>query len=47
VDQLRREFGAGSAVTDFWKNLQTIYKDFESTRRLKPVHVNKKGEYYF
>jgi len=31
----------------FWKNLQSIYKDFESTKKLRIVKVNEKGEYYF
>jgi murein L,D-transpeptidase YafK len=31
----------------FWKNLQNIYKDFESSKSLKAVKVNEKGEYYF
>jgi murein L,D-transpeptidase YafK len=29
----------------FWRNLQPIYRDFETTRKLKPTSVNKKGEY--
>ena len=31
----------------FWKNLQTIYRDFESNRTLRRVYVNAKGEYHF
>lgn len=33
--------------SSFWKNLQTIFKDFESNKKLKAVKVNEKGEYYF
>jgi murein L,D-transpeptidase YafK len=47
AEQLSREYGTSTQVTEFWKNLESIYKDFESTRRLKIVHVNQKGEYYF
>lgn len=31
----------------FWKNLQTIYQDFESTKKLRPVKVNRAGAYFF
>jgi murein L,D-transpeptidase YafK len=29
----------------FWKNLQSIYKDFEDSKLLRKVIVNEKGEY--
>lgn len=32
--------------TSFWKNLQGVYQDFETTKELKVVKVNGKGEYY-
>lgn len=32
---------------EFWKNLQIIYTDFESTKSLKPVRVTSKGQYAF
>lgn len=32
---------------EFWKNLQVIFADFESTKRLKPVRVTSKGHYSF
>jgi murein L,D-transpeptidase YafK len=47
VDKLAFEYSAGEAVKNFWKNLETVYQDFESTSKLKPVKVNSKGEYYF
>jgi murein L,D-transpeptidase YafK len=31
----------------FWENLQLIYKDFESTKKIKSVKVNGQGKYYF
>ena len=32
---------------EFWENLKTVYDDFEETRKLKPVRVNKAGQYFF
>lgn len=34
-------------IKSFWKNLEPIYQDFESTKKLRTVKVNTKGEYYF
>jgi len=34
-------------IKSFWKNLEPIYQDFESTKKLRTVRVNSKGEYYF
>jgi murein L,D-transpeptidase YafK len=31
----------------FWENLKPIFNDFESTKTLRRVRVNDKGEYYF
>jgi murein L,D-transpeptidase YafK len=45
LQDLTATYGSSHAV--FWKNLQTIYSDFESHKNLKAVRVNKKGEYYF
>lgn len=47
VDGLVKTHGAIVPVAGFWKNLETIYADFESTRKLRRVRVNAKGEYYF
>ncbi len=47
VDQLVLQHKASPDVATFWKNLQTVYTDFESTTKLRPVKVNQKGEYYF
>src|SRR5688572_2498084 len=34
-------------LISFWENLQLIYKDFESTKKIRPVKVNGQGKYYF
>ena len=31
----------------FWKNLKTVFEDFEKTKKLKGIKVNKAGEYQF
>lgn len=31
----------------FWRNLKTIYDDFEGTKKLRTVKVNKSGAYVF
>jgi len=46
VDQLVSEYAVGEKIKTFWKNLEPIYQDFETTRKLKPVKINGKGEYY-
>ncbi|RAV99400.1 L,D-transpeptidase family protein [Pseudochryseolinea flava] len=38
---------ANASHASFWKNLQMIYRDFETTKKLKSIKVNEKGEYYF
>lgn len=34
-------------MTPFWENLRTIYDDFEATKKLRTVSVNKSGAYQF
>jgi len=46
VDHLSREHGASRDLTEFWRNLETIYMDFKVTNTLRAVRVNAKGEYY-
>ncbi len=31
----------------FWRNLKTVYDDFEKSKKLKDLSVNKTGEYFF
>jgi len=38
---------AGSGHVEFWENLKKVYDDFEETGKLKPVKVNKAGQYFF
>ncbi len=38
---------ANSGNINFWNNLKAVYEDFEHTKKLKPVQVNNKGEYFF
>jgi murein L,D-transpeptidase YafK len=38
---------ASSGHIEFWKNLKKVYNDFEETRKLKPVRVDKAGQYFF
>lgn len=47
VDKLASEYSADEKVKNFWKNLELVYRDFESTKKLKSVKVNSKGAYYF
>lgn len=44
---LEADFGYAPEKVGFWKNLQSVFADFESNRTLRQVHVNPKGEYYF
>lgn len=47
VEMLIKEVNPNPETIKFWKNLQIIYNDFETSNKVKSVHVNKKGEYYF
>jgi murein L,D-transpeptidase YafK len=38
---------AASSHIEFWKNLKKVYDDFEKTKKLKSVKVNKEGLYLF
>jgi murein L,D-transpeptidase YafK len=45
-EKLQNDFPR-SAYLDFWKNLKTVFEDFEKRKMLKRVKVDAKGEYYF
>lgn len=47
VEALTHAYTTNEKVKSFWKNLELIYQDFESTKKLRPVKVNNKGVYYF
>jgi murein L,D-transpeptidase YafK len=44
IDFLRKET-ADIETIRFWENLQLIYQDFESSKKLKSVKVDKSGRY--
>lgn len=45
VDQLVSETGVDTTVCEFWNNLKDVYGDFEATKKLRTVSVNKSGAY--
>lgn len=45
LSALEKNFGASHI--EFWKNLQTIYNDFESSKTLRAITVNSLGKYQF
>jgi murein L,D-transpeptidase YafK len=47
VEKLIAEHSPNEKIQSFWKNMESIYLDFESTKKLRTVKVNTKGEYYF
>jgi murein L,D-transpeptidase YafK len=44
IDFLRKET-ADIETIQFWENLQLVYQDFESSKKLKSVKVDKSGRY--
>jgi len=47
MEDVIKENSPDEKTKKFWRNLEPIYLDFESTKKVKPVQVNKKGEYYY
>lgn len=47
LTQLANTFSDDEPKINFWKNLATIYTDFEKSHLLKKVAVDKQGRYYF
>jgi murein L,D-transpeptidase YafK len=47
IEKLITDQDPTDEIKSFWKNIEPIYQDFESTKKLRPVKVNSKGEYYF
>jgi murein L,D-transpeptidase YafK len=45
LDQLKRQFPSAPLTIHFWENLQPVWQDFEKTKKLKPVRIDKKGDY--
>jgi murein L,D-transpeptidase YafK len=46
VEKLIEEHPPSEKFRSFWKNLELIYQDFKSTKKIRTVKVNNKGEYY-
>jgi murein L,D-transpeptidase YafK len=46
IEKSIKESNTNLVTENFWKNLQIIYNDFETSNRLKSVHVSKNGEYF-
>jgi murein L,D-transpeptidase YafK len=42
-----KAYSNDAQVIGFWQNLQTIYQDFQSTRKIRTIKVNNQGGYYF
>jgi murein L,D-transpeptidase YafK len=47
LNYLRQDNVNAPTTIKFWENLQPVYADFETSKKLRAVKVNKKGEYYF
>jgi murein L,D-transpeptidase YafK len=47
IEKLIRETSPSEKVKQFWANLQFVYADFESSKKLRAIQVNQLGEYYF
>lgn len=47
VEKLVNEQQADAKTAAFWKNLEGIYRDFQLSKKLRPVRVNSSGVYYF
>ncbi len=47
LEKIVSDYALDDKIKGFWKNLELVYQDFELTKRLKPVKVNVKGEYFF
>ena len=46
IEKLEIEYSSSKIILDFWKNLQPIYLDFKTSRKVKAVKVNDLGEYH-
>jgi murein L,D-transpeptidase YafK len=44
--QLRNRYPSSNNIA-FWENLKSLFDDFEKTRKLRSVKVNRAGEYIF
>lgn len=46
-EKLATAYQANAKTAAFWKNLETIYQDFQQSKKLKTVQVNSTGQYFF
>jgi murein L,D-transpeptidase YafK len=42
---LKRSYQDAPSIISFWENLQPIYQDFETNKKLRAVGVDQKGKY--
>lgn len=47
AEKLSTAYQANAKTATFWKNLETIYQDFEQSKKLRAVQVNSTGQYCF
>jgi murein L,D-transpeptidase YafK len=47
AEKLIAEYKTDIKTSAFWKNLEPVYSDFQSTNKLRNVNVDAKGAYYF
>ncbi len=47
IEKLNQDYRVDKNLLAFWKNLQVIYTNFETSKKVKPIRVNNKGGYYY
>jgi murein L,D-transpeptidase YafK len=45
VDFLKKETDDTETIR-FWENLEPVYRDFQQSKKLRPIKVNSRGEYF-
>ena len=45
IQKIGDEFSTNKATIQLWNDLQLIYKDFESSKKIKPLSIDAKGKY--
>jgi murein L,D-transpeptidase YafK len=46
MNMLTTQYNNTPSLIEFWKNLQDMYLDFEKTKILPPIGVDRSGKYY-
>lgn len=44
---LRKQYDTFTDKITFWENLQVVYEDFETTKNVRSVKIDKQGRYFF